>query len=727
MNFSALIQGFCSYLEDLSQITNKEYKTESKNASIFMYSSEFKQYLEKELGSKVNIESMSVSDILAMELKEETGDDTYSAENGEAGVDDIINDLFKDKKVQKTVDTDGDGVLSDDEKLAFLNAIKDIDKEGENISLEDVMSAAESIKDGTFETTSTEGTEQPQETTTDEEKPEDAKTKDSGSTHSSGGTDSGSTYTGNDTDAAGDKSDASGDVTQKDVKNMTLDELNTYKTEAQQQVSDIQNTIKDKQTDIDKAKEAAETSKTEDQKAVDEAEEAYNTAEEEYKTAISEDSYLNSDEGKQLKADIEKNLEDIDNAETAQKDTMAALTEANDRKTQATDKVNECTNNVTSAQSAVTEAQSRVDSLESALASYGNVSDDPDAKAKKAEIEEKLRAARANLETKKKELTDAEKALKDAEEELTAAEKAVEEAQAAYDEATEQLNAANETKAELDAQLRENCSEATITAMEKYNEAKTTLDTAKTTQKTNIDNNQKAIDTAQKAMTDEVDKLSKAQAEVDKVNAEITAKEIDKEYSANTPEKLYESLGLKEQGLDYDVFAAAMEGYENLEDKGNGRLAIFDATGKQKCYIVDMVNKKFLYSTDVRLGSNGMGSSIQGANKDGSHATLSGYMKVGSPYQASGHFWQEGIRLIGLENGINNNALSKGVVIHYVKAGQNTTWGCMGIPPVTSNGKVDHAASKQRNREYFPEGTIVYTYPGDNRLDEYKKLSALYA
>ena len=140
-----------------------------------------------------------------------------------------------------------------------------------------------------------------------------------------------------------------------------------------------------------------------------------------------------------------------------------------------------------------------------------------------------------------------------------------------------------------------------------------------------------------------------------------------------------------------------------------------------------MENQQYITCTDVMLGSGGMGTSIQAANTEGSHATLSGFMRVGETYSpGSGKFWQEGIRLIGLENGINDNAMSKGVVIHYVTPGQTTTWGCMGIPPVMSGGTTDHAASIQNIENLFQTGTIVYTYPGDDRLDTYRGLSSLY-
>ncbi|MBQ9246193.1 murein L,D-transpeptidase catalytic domain family protein, partial [bacterium] len=356
--------------------------------------------------------------------------------------------------------------------------------------------------------------------------------------------------------------------------------------------------------------------------------------------------------------------------------------------------------------SVITSDKSQISALESAISSLNSQSSDDeqtkaDISSKKAAAEAKLAEAKAKLQTDEQKLQTLEDEKTDLEGQLSTEK--------------ENLSTLETKKSEIEAKILANCSEETKTTMEKYNTARDAITTVKTEEL------EKAKATA-----------ATKQSELDEINAKIDTKkaeEIKGEYSVNSldnPEQLFKTLGLDKQGLDYKVFQFAIEGYKNLEDKGNGILAIFNATGDKKCYIVDMKNQKFLYSTDVRLGSGGMGNSIQGANQEGSHATLSGFMKVGSPYSASGHFWQEGIRLIGLENGINDNAGSKGVVIHYVKSGQNTTWGCMGIPPVMKNGKVDHAASQQRNREYFPEGTIVFTYPGDSRVDQYRGLSGLY-
>ena len=49
----------------------------------------------------------------------------------------------------------------------------------------------------------------------------------------------------------------------------------------------------------------------------------------------------------------------------------------------------------------------------------------------------------------------------------------------------------------------------------------------------------------------------------------MTVENISPVSSTDDTNKLYESLGLKKQGLNYDVFATAIEGYRNLDDKAD--------------------------------------------------------------------------------------------------------------------------------------------------------------
>ena len=184
--------------------------------------------------------------------------------------------------------------------------------------------------------------------------------------------------------------------------------------------------------------------------------------------------------------------------------------------------------------------------------------------------------------------------------------------------------------------------------------------------------------------------------------------------------QLYNSLGLEKEGLSFEVFSLAMEGYNKLKTKGNGKLGIVDPNTK-RYYLIDLNNSKFVEKTDVKFGSGRM-DDVANANRDGSHATLSGFTQVKEEYASTKSHWSSRAkRLDGLETGINNNARSKHVVIHSTP--NNTTWGCIGFTPVMRNGQQDDTATNEKMRRLFPQDTIIFTYPTD--VDEYKSLSTL--
>ena len=221
---------------------------------------------------------------------------------------------------------------------------------------------------------------------------------------------------------------------------------------------------------------------------------------------------------------------------------------------------------------------------------------------------------------------------------------------------------------------------------------------------------------------------SKLQTELDKINSTIdtkSAKQIEREFSVfniGNPEQLFKAMGLEEKGLNFEVFSRALEGYESLGKKGNGLLGIFDTTqgaDAERYYLLDMNTFEFIGQSAIKTGSGDM-SNVLAANKGGSHATLSGFEKVGTEYR-SGKKWKLGIRLVGLEEGINDSALSRSTVAHYTTG--NSTWGCKGITPVYRNGKVDEEATFAKLRTLFPQDAILFTYPTD---PNYWNLSSLY-
>ena len=296
--------------------------------------------------------------------------------------------------------------------------------------------------------------------------------------------------------------------------------------------------------------------------------------------------------------------------------------------------------------------------------------------------------------------------------------------QTQLDEANNQLNTLNGELSELEGQTAEKETAVSLaeTEISKLNNTElNTLKDAVTTAQTTYNTKQaEMITAAEKAVAD-------SQAEVDKIQSALEtrkAEDIKKEHAIlnlKDTEKIYKAMGLDKQGLNFDVFSMAMEGYVNLEDKGNGMLGVFDTTqsaDKERYYLLDMNNFELVGRTVLKTGSGNM-DNIKTANKDGSHATLSGYEKVGGQYY-SDSMGKNAMRLIGLEEGINDNSEAKGTVVHYTT--KNSTWGCKGFTPVMKNGRVDLAATDEKMHRLFPENTIIFTYPTDSRYREYSAL-----
>ena len=274
----------------------------------------------------------------------------------------------------------------------------------------------------------------------------------------------------------------------------------------------------------------------------------------------------------------------------------------------------------------------------------------------------------------------------------------------------ETLATLEQERQQIEQEILANCGEETKLAMDAFKTAEANIETVRATE-------------LEKAKGVE----ATAQADLNEINAQIDslrAQEIEKEFavfSLKNPEQLYDLMGLDEQNLNKEVFLKAIEGYNNLEDKGNGVLGIFDTTqgaDANRYYLIDLNNFELLGRTAIKTGSGNMDDCIA-ANRHGSKATLSGFERVGGSYR-SGKSWELGIRLDGLEPGINDNSRSKSTVGHYTTG--NSTWGCKGITPVISGGRVDHEASKEKVKFFFPEGAILFTYPTDERYWEYSSL-----
>ena len=70
------------------------------------------------------------------------------SQNGFIG--EILNNILSEEAVKTALDTDNSGDLNKEEINMFLNSISNSDNNGENISVEDILTAAQSIQNGDF-------------------------------------------------------------------------------------------------------------------------------------------------------------------------------------------------------------------------------------------------------------------------------------------------------------------------------------------------------------------------------------------------------------------------------------------------------------------------------------------------------------------------------------------------------------------------------------------------
>ena len=132
---------------------------------------------------------------------------------------------------------------------------------------------------------------------------------------------------------------------------------------------------------------------------------------------------------------------------------------------------------------------------------------------------------------------------------------------------------------------------------------------------------------------------------------------------------LYESLGLNSRGLSREAFEYALAGYSRLLNEGkiikNNILSILDFTlpsGKKRLFVIDLETGELVFNTYAAHGRNsGTEMATQFSNQPNSFKSSLGFYVTGQTYNGK---HGESLRLNGEEQGINDNAMSRGIVIH---------------------------------------------------------------
>jgi len=138
----------------------------------------------------------------------------------------------------------------------------------------------------------------------------------------------------------------------------------------------------------------------------------------------------------------------------------------------------------------------------------------------------------------------------------------------------------------------------------------------------------------------------------------------------STARDLYTSLGAEQQGLRFDVFQKALTGYLNLKQAGRlaenqDRLTVVDfdlPSTEKRLWVLDLSAHKVLYHTLVAHGHNsGENEASSFSNTNESNMSSLGFYVTGHEYEGKhGH----SLRLNGMDEGFNTNALARSVVMH---------------------------------------------------------------
>ena len=176
--------------------------------------------------------------------------------------------------------------------------------------------------------------------------------------------------------------------------------------------------------------------------------------------------------------------------------------------------------------------------------------------------------------------------------------------------------------------------------------------------------------------------------------------------------QLYNDMNL-EGVINYTAFRYAYAGYNRIDVKNKEFMTLIDfskPSTEERFYVLDMLNKKILFSTYVAHGKkSGENYATSFSNKPGSHKSSPGFYITENAYQGRNGY---SLILNGLEKGINDRAKERSIVIHgaaYCDTNLNEgerlgrSFGCLAVPEDVCEQIIDTVK----------DGTLLYVYTTD--------------
>jgi len=160
---------------------------------------------------------------------------------------------------------------------------------------------------------------------------------------------------------------------------------------------------------------------------------------------------------------------------------------------------------------------------------------------------------------------------------------------------------------------------------------------------------------------------------------------------------VYDSLHLQQLGLSKKAFDIALDGYQQMQQSNQltkqHLLSIVDMSlpsSAKRLFIIDLEKYQLLFYTYTAHGRNsGLLNAQSFSNAHQSFKSSIGFFITGNTYQGKHGY---SLQLNGLEKGFNDNALSRGIVMHaanyvneHIVKSQGYLGRSLGCPAVPEN------------------------------------------
>lgn len=222
-----------------------------------------------------------------------------------------------------------------------------------------------------------------------------------------------------------------------------------------------------------------------------------------------------------------------------------------------------------------------------------------------------------------------------------------------------------------------------------------------------------------------------------KTSIKITA---DSSYNKHV-DSLYAATHLKEAGLSETTFEKALTGFYNLKKAGQLSaksiltIADFDQLStKKRLYIIDLDKTQLLLNTWVAHGQrSGSDDAINFSNQNNSYTSSLGFYVTGEVYKG---MHGKSLKLDGMDEGFNNNARMRSIVVHgaaYVSPGTinalgrlGRSQGCPAVAPELADQVINTIGdktvlfinkSKEAYTSKYLDHTLAANFALEHRMD----------